>query len=253
MKKFSKYYDYYYDKASTIPQQLDLKEIKKFSSIVENDKSYDILDLGCAEGELAIFLAKKGHNITAVDISEKQIKKVSKKSDIESLNINVIKTDIQNGVDLFNEAKYDYIFLMDVIEHLMNPILSLENIRLLLKDDGKLIIHTPNTCSAYKYLRYFLLPYKKQNFYNFKKTGDLHLQSYDYLTIEKTLNFIGIKVEKIIPTYLSFPIINRLRFLNGLFVFLAKLFPLLADTILIVCNKKDPIDVDKLIDFWEKK
>ena len=53
---------------------------------------------------------------------------------------------------------------MDVIEHLMNPIVSLENVRLLLKEEGKLIIHTPNSCSFYRYLRYLLCPYKKQNF-----------------------------------------------------------------------------------------
>ena len=80
MKKFSKYYEYYYDRASTIPQQLDLKEIKKFASIINHNKCYSILDLGCAEGELSVFLAKKGHDVTAVDISETQLNKVNTKS-----------------------------------------------------------------------------------------------------------------------------------------------------------------------------
>ena len=79
------------------------------------------------------------------------------------------------------------------------------------------------------------------------------MQSYDYLTLEQTLNFIGFKVEKIIPTRLSLPIINRFNFLNGMFVLFAKIFPLLSDTILLVCNKRNPINVDQLIDFWENK
>jgi len=36
-------------------------------------------------------------------------------------------------------------------------------------------------------------------------------------------------------------------------VLFAKIFPLLSDTMLLVCNKRNPINVDQLIDFWENK
>ena len=252
-KTFSKYYKDYYDKASGLPQQLDLKEIIFFGSVINHNQNYSILDLGCAEGELSIYLAEKGHSVTAADISNKQLDRVIKKSNDKNLNIDVINVDIQNDIAPFYQKKYDYIFMLDVIEHLMNPVKSLENIRLLLKETGKLIIHTPNSCSTYKYLRYFLCPHKKQNFYNLNKLGNLHLQSYDYLTIEQTLNFVGLKVEKIIPTKLSLPILNRFNILNGLFILFSKIFPLLSDTMLLVCNKTDPIDINQLIDYWEQK
>ena len=144
-KTFSKYYKDYYDKASGLPQQLDLKEIIFFGSVINHNQSCSILDLGCAEGELSIYLAEKGHSVTAADISKKQLDSVIKKSNDKNLNIDVINVDIQNDIAPFHQNKYDYIFMMDVIEHLMNPIKSLENIRLLLKETGKLIIHTPNS------------------------------------------------------------------------------------------------------------
>ena len=252
-KTLSNAYRYYYDKASIFPQQTDFKKIKKFASIINHDRIYSILDLGCAEGELSIYLAKKGHLVTAADISEKQLGKIINKIKNTNLKIDTLSCDIENNVKVFNNDTYDYIFFMDVIEHVKNPTQTLENIRTLLNNNGQLIIHTPNNCSFYKFLRYMIRPRKRQNYYNLDKLGDFHLQGYDYLTIEKTLNFIGIKVIKIIPTKLSFPIINRFSFFNFLFNIMGFLFPMLSDTLLLVCEKSDPIDIDELIENWKKK
>lgn len=252
-RTLSNSYKFYYEKASIFPQQSDKKEINFFVSIVKKDKQYSILDIGCAEGELAIALAKEGHQVTAADISKNQLNKIIEKVNNSSISINTICCDIEDNIADFTNKTYDYIFFMDVLEHLKSPIKGLENIRLLLRDNGNLIIHTPNSCSLYKFIRYLLLPRKKQNFYNLNKIGNLHLSSYDYLTIEQTLNFIGLKVRKIIPTKLSVPFFNRFKLLNFLFNFMSFLFPLLSDTILLVCEKSKPIDIDELLDNWEKR
>ena len=242
-------YKYYYEKASIFPQQLDKKEIQKFSSIVKNDTTYKVLDIGCAEGRLAIKLAKQGHDITVADISEKQLNKV--KNNSKNLNIKTIHCDIEQQINSLQNDQFDYIFFMDIIEHLRNPMKALENIRPLLKQSGKLIIHTPNSTSLYKFIRYFLMPRRRKNFYDLNKLGNLHLQSYDYLTIEQTLNFSGLKVKKIIPTKLSFPFFNRFKIFNPLFKCYAFIFPMLADTLLLICEKTEPINVDDLIENWK--
>ena len=253
MKTISNSYEYYYDKASVFPQQTDFLEIKKFASIVDSKNKYSILDIGCAEGELSIYLSRKGHSVTASDISEKQLSKIHNKIKDTNLNINTVLCNIEKSIDNFNNKTFDYIYFMDVIEHVKNPIHTLENIRLLLNDKGKLIIHTPNTCSFYKFLRYFILNRKKQNYYNLNKLGDLHLHSYDYLTIEKTLNFLGLKVTRIIPTKLSIPVLSRYSIFNSVSIFFGWLFPFLSDTILVECEKSDPINIDKLILNWEAR
>jgi len=43
-----------------------------------------------------------------------------------------------------NKKKYDLILLMDVLEHLKNPVKSLKKIKKILKKDGFLVIQTPN-------------------------------------------------------------------------------------------------------------
>jgi len=244
-------YAYYYEKASIFPQQSDIDEVKKFTSLVDNNKKYSILDIGAAEGELAISLSKMGHDVTAIDISKNQIDKILKKIKNQSYLLKAIKCNIEGNIECFQNHTFDYIFFMDVIEHLRNSTQSLDNIRLLLKDKGKLIIHTPNSCSFYKFIRYIVMPWKKQNFFNLNKLGNLHLQEYDYLSIEKTLNFMGFKVKKIVPTKLSIPIINKFKIFNLVFIFLAKIFPLLSDSMLLICEKCEPINIDDLINNWK--
>jgi 2-polyprenyl-3-methyl-5-hydroxy-6-metoxy-1,4-benzoquinol methylase len=51
--------------------------------------------------------------------------------------------------DFHFEQKFDVIFAGDLIEHLVNPGLFLENVKRHLKPDGKLIITTPNAFNLF--------------------------------------------------------------------------------------------------------
>lgn len=141
---------------------------------------------------------------------------------------------------------------MDVIEHLKNPIAALENIRTLLQNNGMLYIHTPNVCTIYRFLNYFINRKKLINYYDSQNLGDLHFQTYDYLTLEKTLNFVGLKVYEIIPTKIHLPQERRSKFLRYFSKFLSKQFPFFSDTLLLKCKKERPINIDEQISFWDK-
>jgi hypothetical protein len=115
----------------------------------------------------------------------------------------------------------------------------------LLADSGRLFIHTPNVFALDRLLYYLVRPRKRVNFYESRKLWDFHFQTYDYMTLEKTLNFVGYKVESVVPTRLSVPFLFRSRRL-------ARLFPFLSDTLLFSCRREAPIDVDRQIAFWEE-
>ncbi len=242
-------YAEFYDKASTLPQQNDSRELKLFSSLLDSypeKKSYSVLDLGCAEGQLALALAKKGHQVSAADISPQQLTKVKQLAETNHVSMQTVLCDIEEGINIFANEQYDFIYFMDIIEHLRNPVLGLKHIRTLLADNGRLIIHTPNVFTFERWLPYLRHKQPFMNYYALGKLGDLHFQTYDYLTLEKTLNFVGFKVERLIPTRLT------IRHCKPS-AWLAKYFPFFADTLLLICKKEAALDLETHIQHWEQR
>ncbi len=249
MKNIKTNYEEYYEKISLIPQQLDNEEIKFFGSLTGSKKNLKILDVGCAEGKLAVYLALEGHEVVAVDISSSYLKMARDLANENSVKIEFLKYDIENEIGILVNEKFDLIYFMDVIEHLRSPIAALENLRKLLSENGILIIHTPNVCTPIRMLSY-IFNRRNLNFKNPAELHDLHLQLYDYKTLCQTLELVGLKVIEVVPTksYIStsksyFQYFNR---------FLARKFPLISANLLIKCKKDAPVNIDEQIEYWEK-
>lgn len=107
-----------------------------YGGLLPANKSARILDLGCGKGELLEWLSEKGYDcLTGVD-------RIHYEGECSFQKINC---------DLFfylqnSERKYDLIIMRHVIEHIpKNRLQELVNLLYLqLKDDGTLIIDTPN-------------------------------------------------------------------------------------------------------------
>jgi SAM-dependent methyltransferase len=220
-----------------------MEEVRFFSNLIGNSKKKRVLDIGAAEGKLSLQLALNGHDVTACDISNAFLKKAMTLCQEFGVSVRFEKCDIE-GSGLQIEEKFDVIFFLDVIEHLKNPINALVNIHGLLSKNGTLFIHTPN---SYKILRILQnLTRKKMNYYDARELWDLHFQTYDYFTLEKTLNFVGFK-STIIPTKITLPFASSI-----LGKFLAQRYPSFSDTLLLKCYKHEPINIDEQINHWSK-
>jgi len=64
--------------------------------LLKHKKSGTVLDLGTGEGRNALFLAKHGFNVTAVDISGEGIKKLERLALENKVRINTFVKDIRN-------------------------------------------------------------------------------------------------------------------------------------------------------------
>ncbi len=104
---------------------------------LQDGKGKNVLEVGCAIGSFAKILKENGFKVVATDISEFIIEKAKK---LQS-NIEFKVLDIENEVN--TKQKYDYIFALEVVEHLKNPKKAIGNMKKLLKKDGVLVLSTP--------------------------------------------------------------------------------------------------------------
>lgn len=111
-------------------------------------KGMHILDFGCGQGAFSQRLVDIGMIVDACDINTDQIKaNVNKK----------ITLDLNKEInpDSFSD-KYDILIALEILEHLQNPWKYLNDCLTLLKDDGIIVLSTPNISNFVSRLRFFM-------------------------------------------------------------------------------------------------
>lgn len=63
---------------------------------INRDKSLKIIDIGCGTGRHSIELAKRGYQVTGIDLSESQLKRAREKAKDEGVAIDFQKHDARN-------------------------------------------------------------------------------------------------------------------------------------------------------------
>lgn len=107
-----------------------------------------ILELGSGIGNISDFLLKDKHNVTLSDLRLEYCEYLSKRfKTSESLNsveqINLTDNDFEKKhQNILNS--FDTVFALNVIEHIENDFLAIQNCKKLLKDGGNLIILVPS-------------------------------------------------------------------------------------------------------------
>lgn len=113
---------------------------------INYNKAAQILDLGCGTGRHSIELAKRGYQVTGIDLSESQLTRAKQKASAQNLSINFARQDARK-LNFF--AEFDLVImlcegafpLMETDE--MNWQI-LRNASNALKPNGKLIFTTLN-------------------------------------------------------------------------------------------------------------
>jgi len=153
-----------------------------------------VLDFGCGEGG---FLAN--------------IKPFAKaRGGIERARILREKIVNEQEIQVFPDVnsvsgKFDVVTMFHVIEHLKDPIQELKNIGDILKEDGSIIIETPNVEDA------LLSFYTCKEFQNFTYWG-CHLYLFSRETLRETIERAGFKVDYI-KQIQRYPLSNHLHWL----------------------------------------
>lgn len=99
-----------------------------------------ILDVGCGAGFLCHYLAKLGHKVTGLDLSESSIQVAARHDTTQK-----VKYLVGNAYQLpFPDAYFDVVTNMDFLEHIDQPIRSISECARVLKPGGQFYFHTFN-------------------------------------------------------------------------------------------------------------
>lgn len=170
-----------YDKESFT--QGTFRECDFIESEINYDKTKRILDVGCGTGRHAIELAKRGYDVTGIDLSDDQLNRAREKAAKQNVTVNFIKADARNFS--FDE-KYDLVIMIcegafSLMETDEMNFQILQCIKESLEPKGKLIF----TCLNALYPLY----HSVKDFLNDDSTMDVKESTFDLMTFREREEF----------------------------------------------------------------
>lgn len=155
-----------------------------------------VLDLGCGDGDYGRRLKDLGFAVVAGDIDLARFKY---KNEIEFKHCDITKEMP------FSDDYFDYVLLMEVVEHLRNPYVVIPEINRIIKNSGSLILSTPNILNLKSRFRFFFegaYEYFRESPLDQVKNPkevifNLHLVPYRYQELEYLLAASGFKISTI--------------------------------------------------------
>ncbi len=133
----------------------DAHKIKKFNTAIRLLKKHkkdinNVFDLGCSTGIFLDLVANQGWTPYGSDLNRNLIEANQKKYGKQ------IKLQTGNQID-FPDQHFDVITLFDSIEHMPDPLITLKEIMRVMKDDGLVIISTPNVGGLFPVFTYAVI------------------------------------------------------------------------------------------------
>lgn len=156
--------------------QKESMKFRKFMTLTFIDlyakKEERFLDVGCGTGVLAMELAKKGLNVSAVDIAEGMINNLRQKVEMEKINLQCFQAPVEELP--FDNENIGTITCLGVVEYLPDVKLGLLEMNRVLMKNGILILSIPNLLKMNNLLDpYRLFKRGMKYFFPKKKSIDL--------------------------------------------------------------------------------
>lgn len=137
-----------YDDEYYLGLPVDSGRIDAIVRLLDLHEDAVVCEIGCAAGHFLAAIADQIGRGTGIDTADAAIRAASRIRDEQKLqNIEFEAISAQDyAADPQRQNKCDYVFLMDVTEHIDDSVMLevLEASRKLLRKKGRLVIHTPN-------------------------------------------------------------------------------------------------------------
>ena len=125
----------YYDEKEKYLNSFENNKVLELLGDVQGKK---VLDIGAGTGRLTLQLAKRGAEVTAVDISEEMLKKLRSKNE-------EVRIVIADAEDLpFDNDAFDIVVSAFLVVHLKDPTRFFDEVYRVLKDGGTFLVTNIN-------------------------------------------------------------------------------------------------------------
>ena len=225
------------------PWSEDVDEIQAFLHIQRYERAVKeveglILDVGCGFGygsAMLLQMCAKASTVVAIDASSTALS-YAKRHHPEPI---YMRADAQ-GLP-FKDMSFDSVVALEVIEHVDNDTYLLREVHRVLRDEGILILSTPNVDHLGRRLEYTLFRKKPPTR---KPKNPYHKHEYTPKDLARLLESTGFTVEEKWGQILTFPLVHRLP--ARLRVNTGRLLPDLSFHIICKArkNRRSPSDSD---------
>ena len=192
-----------------------------------------ILDVGCANGDIAVELSDLGYKVHGIDFEEVRLNNAKT---LASKHHKMIKFENKSFEELSYNNKYDVVLLGEVLEHFDDPVNILRKIRRLLCQNGRIVLTTPNMPSLRNRIKFGM-------FGIFPDNNPEHKFYFDYRRFSHTIMFAGFELDYFETKFTN--IQNKVKTIAWLEdVLLSSWFPYIfpksGDTIFAIISPKKP-------------
>lgn len=176
------------------------------------NRALRIIDVGCGAGALIAGLVQRGHSVIGIDISEKMAEVAQKAAEERSPGTAMCCVgDIESLP--FCDGSFDVVIAAGVLSHQLDDLLSVRELRRIVRSDGVVVVTLPNRLK----MKYLLDPYyhflvagrvlrrilfRKRNemlasrYTLFIKTGSVAVRKYYYGQLNRLFRENGLQVRK---------------------------------------------------------
>lgn len=185
---------------SKYSNNLDIQSIKQndpngtiatvLNSITPHSK---ILELGCANGYITKYLKEELFcEVSIIEINKDDYQEALQYA-VDGFCGNLDSTE---WYEYFKTKQFDYIIIMDVLEHLINPLQVLSLLKFLIMQNGKIIFSIPNICHNDIIIQMF---YNNFTYTSLGLLDNTHIHFWGLNNIENFVKQAELQITTIIP------------------------------------------------------
>ena len=185
------------DRQKILPKSRKVRRIEKF---LEYCVGKDVLNIGIGgyiddsdrteswiksglENTLHYRSVKVSNKVTGIDINKFALDSMSKVCSGEYICVDIMADDFGNKVN----EKYDVILFGEILEHLDDFSTALANLRSVLKEDGIIVISTPNAFAIDRFIKMFL---------SYEAVHLEHTCYFSYFTLKRLMSMNELEIQE---------------------------------------------------------